>query len=120
MSDETVLQVWEGYVASLDEDGFTARLADVTAGSVDEDEEAVVPWASVPGGRPASVREGTYLRWRILQGADGTTRSDFAFDIAGAWSADELARASARGADLSRRLRERKREEAVGLPPSRS
>jgi len=120
MSDEAVLQVWEGYIESLDEGGFTARLLDVTAGSEVEDEEARVPWASIPGGRPGSVREGTYLRWRILQASGGRTRSDFAFDIAGTWGVEDLAQASARASDLSRRLRQRRRDEAVGLPPPRS
>ena len=101
MSDaETVLQHWEGHVTAVGPEGFTASLVDVTAGDVHESLEADIPWVSLPDGRPATVREGTYLRWRILASRDGASRSDFEFDIAGVFTEEDLARAKAKADEL--------------------
>ena len=59
------LQEWEGYVVDVDETDFVARLLDVTAGAVHEEEEAVIPRAELSNDDDARMRVGSIFRWVI-------------------------------------------------------
>lgn len=98
------LQAWEGYVVSLDGGTFTARLVDVTAGETLALEEAEIPLDRVPPGQRHLVAEGAYFRWAIRSLGGDETVSEIAFNTE-TWTAEELAEARIRGAELSAALK---------------
>lgn len=59
------LQEWEGYVIEINNDGFTARLLDLTAGASYEDEEADIPLEEVSESDAAGMQVGSIFRWVI-------------------------------------------------------
>ena len=59
------LQEWEGYVTEISEEGFTARLIDLTADSPYEEEEASIPLAEISEDDAESMRLGSVFRWAI-------------------------------------------------------
>ena len=59
------LQEWEGYVVSITDKHFVARLVDLTAGSTHEEEEADIPLVEVSGEDAAKMRPGSVFRWVI-------------------------------------------------------
>lgn len=59
------LQEWEGYVVDVRQDGFTARLTDLTAAAAHEEEEAFIPMAEVADSDTELVAEGGVFRWVI-------------------------------------------------------
>ena len=70
------LQEWEGYVLEIDSTEFVARLVDLTAGSLVEEEEATIPLAEIAEDDLAKMREGSVFRWVIgyERSASGTKR----------------------------------------------
>ncbi len=70
------LQEWEGYVIEMGRDDFTARLLDLTAGSSQEEEEAVFPLAEISEDDLKRLRLGSIFRWVIgyERSASGTKR----------------------------------------------
>lgn len=60
-----VLQEWEGYVVEMRSDEFVACLVDVTAGSTHEEEEAVIPLASISHGDVDTIASGSIFSWVI-------------------------------------------------------
>lgn len=59
------LQEWEGYVLEIGETDFVARLVDLTAGSEQEEEEAVIPLVELSDEDSAKMRQGSIFRWVI-------------------------------------------------------
>ena len=59
------LQEWEGYVLEIGETDFVARLVDLTAGSEQEEEEAVIPLVELSDEDSANMRPGSIFRWVI-------------------------------------------------------
>lgn len=59
------LQEWEGYVLEIGETDFVARLVDLTAGSGQEEEEAVIPLVELSDEDSARMRPGSIFRWVI-------------------------------------------------------
>lgn len=59
------LQEWEGYVLEIGETDFVARLVDLTAGSEQEEEEAVIPLVELSDEDSAKMRPGSIFRWVI-------------------------------------------------------
>ena len=59
------LQEWEGYVLEIGETDFVARLVDLTAGSVQEEEEAVIPLVELSDEDSAKMHPGSIFRWVI-------------------------------------------------------
>ncbi len=59
------LQEWEGYVLEIGETDFVARLVDLTAGSAQEEEEAVIPLVELSDEDSAKMRPGSIFRWVI-------------------------------------------------------
>ena len=59
------LQEWEGYVIEINNDGFIARLLDVTAGASHEEEEADIPLEEVSESDAAKMQVGSIFRWVI-------------------------------------------------------
>ena len=59
------LQEWEGYVLEENGEAFTARLRDLTAGSSQESEEAVIPLAEISDDDQRRLRPGGIFRWVI-------------------------------------------------------
>ena len=59
------LQEWEGYVLEIGETDFVARLVDLTAGSAQEKEEAVIPLIELSDEDSAKMRPGSIFRWVI-------------------------------------------------------
>ena len=68
------LQEWEGYVLEKRKEEFTARLLDVTAGSLQEEEEAVIPLCEISEDDLQRLRPGSIFRWVIgyARSASGT------------------------------------------------
>lgn len=68
------LQEWEGYVLEKRTEEFTARLFDVTAGSLQEEEEAVIPLCEISEDDLKRLRPGSIFRWVIgyARSASGT------------------------------------------------
>ena len=60
-----LLQEWEGYVTEIGEDDFTVQLLDLTAGSSDEEEEAVIPLSEISEDDLKRLRLGSIFRWVI-------------------------------------------------------
>ena len=58
------LQEWEGYVLEHNEKEFTARLLDLTAGSMQED-EAIIPLVEISEDDLNRLRPGSIFRWVI-------------------------------------------------------
>ena len=59
------LQEWEGYVLEIGETDFVARLVDLTAGSAQEDEEAVIPLVELSDEDADKMCLGSIFRWVI-------------------------------------------------------
>ena len=59
------LQEWEGYVVSIEDDAFVARLVDMTAGLSYESEEATIPLQELSDHDAANLKIGGIFRWVI-------------------------------------------------------
>ena len=59
------LQEWEGYVTDIDENAFGARLLDLTAGDVVEQEEATIPLEEISVEDRSRMNIGSIFRWVI-------------------------------------------------------
>ena len=60
-----IVQEWEGYVVEIGATEFVARLIDLTAGSSQVEEEAVIPLERISDDDAARMRVGSILRWEI-------------------------------------------------------
>ena len=58
-------QEWEGHVVAINETDFTARLVDLTAGGVHEQEEADIPLEEISDSDAARLQVGSIFRWVI-------------------------------------------------------
>ncbi|MCY3997711.1 MAG: hypothetical protein OXF07_16385 [Rhodobacter sp.] len=65
MATFLALQEWEGYVASIGDDAFVARLVDLTAGATHESEEATIPLDEISHRDAANMEVGSIFRWVI-------------------------------------------------------
>lgn len=61
----SVLQEWEGYVISINDDDFEARLLDLTARAKREEEEATIPYSEISEKERNEMRLGSIFRWTI-------------------------------------------------------
>lgn len=61
----SVLQEWEGYVVSISNETFTARLVDVTKNCTIEDEEADFPLDDLEDTDRSRICPGSIFRWII-------------------------------------------------------
>ena len=59
------LQEWEGYVTDIREGEFWARLRDLTAGDVVEQEEAAIPLEEIDAEDRSRISVGSIFRWVI-------------------------------------------------------
>ena len=59
------IQEWEGYVVDVGDAEFEARLIDLTADSVCEEEEAVIPLEEISEEDAERLRTGKIFRWVI-------------------------------------------------------
>ena len=59
------LQEWEGYVVSISETEFTARLVDLTAERSFESEEARIPLEEISESDAAKMKVGSIFRWVV-------------------------------------------------------
>ena len=66
------MQEWEGYVIAIDEDSFTARLVDITAGETRATETATIPLTEISKTDADRMEIGTYFRWVIGYRRDAT------------------------------------------------
>ena len=60
-----VVQEWEGYVVEIGATEFVARLIDLTAGSSQVEEEAVIPLREISDGDAPRICAGSIFRWTI-------------------------------------------------------
>ena len=61
----TALQEWDGYVLSVDENSFSARLTDITAGGLPDAEEVDIPFDELDDASVGRLEPGTLFRWSI-------------------------------------------------------
>jgi hypothetical protein len=98
------LQEWEGYIIALNDDSFTARLCDKTAGADIEEEIADFPREEVREDDQPLLREGAVFRWVIgyQRQAWGTKlrTSQIIFRRMPAWNRAELKRAKIEAAKI--------------------
>ena len=59
------LQEWEGYVLEISATDFVAHLIDLTVGSPQEEEEAVIPLTEISDDDVVKIRKGSIFRWVI-------------------------------------------------------
>ena len=59
------LQEWEGYVVSINETEFTARLVDLTDRRAFEEEEAEIPLEDISESDAARMKVGNIFRWVV-------------------------------------------------------
>ena len=59
------LQEWEGYVVSINETEFTARLVDLTDRRSFEEEEARIPLEEISESDAAKMKVGSIFRWVV-------------------------------------------------------
>ena len=60
-----VLQEWEGHVIDISKAQFTARLHDLTAGTLIDEEEANIPLSEVSRADATKMKVGSIFRWVI-------------------------------------------------------
>ena len=58
-------QEWEGHVVAINETDFTARLVDLTAGGLYEEEEADIPLEEISDSDAARLQIGNIFRWAV-------------------------------------------------------
>lgn len=70
------VQEWEGYVVEINDTHFTARLVDLSAGLVHEEEEAIIPLTELSDNDVGRMRDGSIFRWVIgyERSASGTKK----------------------------------------------
>lgn len=102
------LQEWEGYVTSIGDQTFTARLIDKTAKSHIEEETAEFLLDDVSDSDRRLLREGSIFRWVIgyLKDAGGSKRrvSEIVFRRLPAWTRHDLLSARARATEITKGL----------------
>lgn len=90
----SVLQEWEGYVVSISNETFTARLVDVTKNCTIEDEEADFPLDDLEDTDRTRICPGAIFRWTIgYRRSPGGTKdrsSRIVFRNLPAWTRKEL------------------------------
>ena len=59
------VQEWEGYVVDINDTHFTARLVDLSARLVHEEEEAIIPLTELSDNDVGRMRDGSIFRWVI-------------------------------------------------------
>lgn len=71
-----LLQEWEGYVVEIGATEFVGRLIDLTAGSSQVEEEAVIPLERISDDDAARIWVGSIFRWAIgyERSSEGTER----------------------------------------------
>jgi len=90
----SVLQEWEGYVVSISDETFTARLTDVTRNCTIEDEEADFPLDDLEDADRLRISPGSIFRWVIgYRRSPGGTKdrsSRIVFRNLPAWTTKEI------------------------------
>jgi hypothetical protein len=90
----SVLQEWEGYVVSISERTFTARLTDVTRDSKIEEEEADFPLDDLDDNDRSRLTTGAIFRWvigyRRNSGGTKDRSSRIVFRNLPAWTTKEI------------------------------
>lgn len=108
-----VLQEWEGYVVSISNDTFTARLLDVTKDSSIEDEEADFPIDDLDDADRARICLGAIFRWAIgYRRSPGGTKDRYSRIVLRnlpAWTKKELEKNRRDSAIWARELNEDER-----------
>lgn len=106
----SVLQEWEGYVVSISEKTFTARLVDITRRSANEEEEADFSLDDLEDTDRSRIRDGAIFRWIIgyRRGPVGTKDrlSRIVFRNLPAWTNKELERNRRNAIEWASALRE--------------
>ncbi|WP_309775537.1 hypothetical protein [Nitrobacter vulgaris] len=99
------MQEWEGYVSTIAEGSFTARLVDKTKGNSVEDEEADFPIDDLTDEDRQLLVPGAVFRWVIgyQRTMSGTKRrvSQITFRRLPAWTRRELQHARSRAEEMA-------------------
>jgi hypothetical protein len=102
------LQEWEGYVAEVGEEIFTARLLDVTAGGKYEEEIADFPIADLSDTDLELLKPGAVFRWVIgyQRQIGGTKRrvSQITFRRMPAWTKKDLLDATRKASSIAQSI----------------
>jgi len=102
------LQEWEGYVAEIGDDVFTARLLDVTARNKYEEEVADFPIADLSDTDRELLKPGAIFRWVIgyQRQRGGTKRrvSQITFRRMPAWSKKDIVDANRKAEGIAKSI----------------
>ena len=102
------LQEWEGYVIDIQEDCFTARLIDLTAGSDIAEEEADFPIEDLSSSDLRLLKLGAVFRWMIgYQRSKGGTKqrvSRVIFRDLPQWTRSELESSRKKASNYSAKI----------------
>lgn len=100
----TLLQEWEGYVISINDDEFTASLLDLTKGKNIEQEEADFSIDDLTQDDKKLLKPGAVFRWIIGYRSIGGTKeriSKIVFRRMPQWTAKDLQTAQAKAKEIS-------------------
>lgn len=61
----SALQEWEGYIEHIDDESIIVRLIDITQGSGNESEEAIIPFQELSEADRNKIELGSIFRWVI-------------------------------------------------------
>jgi hypothetical protein len=104
----SVLQEWEGYVVSISNETFTARLIDLTRNCTIEEEEADFPLADLEDADQLKISPGAIFRWvigyRRSPGGSKDRLSRIVFRNLPAWTTKEIEKNRQKAAEWASQL----------------
>ena len=105
----SVLQEWEGYVVSISDESFTARLTDLTRNSTIADEEADFPLDDLDDADRLRISPGAIFRWvigyRRSVGGTKDRSSRIVFRRLPTWTAKEIEKNRLKAAEWASQLK---------------
>lgn len=107
-SNSTLLQEWEGYVSSLNDESFTAFIRDLMPSGSNEDEYIEVPLNILRDNDRRRITPGAIFRWSIsyTTSQTGITKrnNNIVFRHLPAWTKVDLSKAEQEAMDIANAL----------------
>jgi hypothetical protein len=103
------LQEWEGYVVTVTEKNFTARLTDITKGALIEEDEVELPLDDLTEVERQALKRGSIFRWvigyQITRTGQRKRASQIVFRQLPRWTKRELDEATRQGQERVERIK---------------